>query len=62
MITLRANLFLQCVCQGSKLFLQEKVLEASFLLHLMNGFDKLAVEFISLLLDLKLTKIILNLR
>lgn len=45
-------LLLQCVCQSSKFFLQQQVLEVALLLNFMDGFDKLAVQLITLALSL----------
>ena len=46
-------LLLQRVGQGRQLLLQQQVLEAALLLHLVDGLDELAVQVISLFLGLQ---------
>lgn len=40
------------VCQGSEFLLQQEVLEATFLLHLMNGLHKPVIQVVSFFLNL----------
>ena len=47
-----SHLLFKGICKSSELLLQQEVLEAALLLHLMNGLHKPAVQVIPLLLDL----------
>ena len=48
-----AYLLFQSICQGAQFFLQQEIFEVAFLLHFVDGFHKLVVQFITFSLRLR---------